>query len=193
MNKMPSHAGSVLPNMGHTVDVWSGPPYPELADEVRLIEIPSLDLWKGDKLRKIPRIAELRDRIDRHEYTRTMMGEFVEMKTFLARVDREFHAVGDSGGGYDIVHDNQSLGDALLDMRRRVPVIATIHHPITKDYKIEKATMPVYAIRKRWGLWRWYSFLDMQMRVSQQLDRVLTVSEASALAAGVRDGVATSE
>jgi glycosyltransferase involved in cell wall biosynthesis len=169
-----------LAAMGHRVDVWSGPPYPELADHIRLIKVPSLDLWQGDKLRKVPTFREMRDPINRLEYVRTMMGEFPEMKTFLRRVDREFLAVGPNGGGYDIVHDNQCLGDALLTMRRRVPVIATIHHPITKDYKIEMKSAPFYAIKKRWGLWRWYSFLDMQMEVSRQLDRVLTVSEASA-------------
>jgi glycosyltransferase involved in cell wall biosynthesis len=88
--------------------------------------------------------------------------------------------VGDNGGGYDIVHDNQSLGDALLSMKRRMPVVATIHHPITKDYTIERNSQPFYALSRRWGLWRWYSFLEMQKRVSRQLDRVLTVSHASA-------------
>jgi glycosyltransferase involved in cell wall biosynthesis len=169
-----------LVDMGHQVDVWSGPPYPELDPGVGLKKVPSMDLWKGDKLRKVPRISELKDPINRLEYCRTMMGEFVEMRTFLDRVDRSFHTVGANGGGYDIVHDNQSLGDALLDLRKRVPVIATIHHPITKDYEIELETMPLYALRKRWGVWRWYSFLEMQKRVCRQLDRVLTVSEASA-------------
>jgi glycosyltransferase involved in cell wall biosynthesis len=169
-----------LVEMGHQVDVWSGPPYPELADGVRLIKVPSMDLWKGDKIRKIPRISEMKDPINRLEYRRTMMGEFPEMRTFLERVDRSFLAVGENGGGYDIIHDNQSLGDALLELRRRIPVIATIHHPITKDYKIEMETTPFYSLKKRWGTWRFYSFLEMQKRVSQKLDRVLTVSEASA-------------
>lgn len=169
-----------LVDMGHHVDVWSGPPYPELEEGVGLVEVPSMDLWKGDKIRKIPRFAEMKDPINRLEYRRTMMGEFPEMRTFLARVDRSFHAVGANGGGYDIVHDNQSLGDALLDLRRRVPVIATIHHPITKDYKIEMETTPLYNLRKRWGTWRFYSFLEMQKRVACELDRVITVSEASA-------------
>jgi glycosyltransferase involved in cell wall biosynthesis len=159
-----------LVEMGHQVDVWSGPPYPELADGVRLIKVPSMDLWKGDKIRKIPRISEMKDPINRLEYRRTMMGEFPEMRTFLERVDRSFLAVGENGGGYDIIHDNQSLGDALLELRRRIPVIATIHHPITKDYKIEMETTPFYSLKKRWGTWRFYSFLEMQKRVSQKLD-----------------------
>ena len=34
-----------LRNLGHTVDVISGPPYPELDEGIRLIKIPSLDLF----------------------------------------------------------------------------------------------------------------------------------------------------
>ncbi len=169
-----------LVDMGHQVDVWSGPPYPELDEGVGLVKVPSMDLWKGDKLRKVPRLEELKDPINRVEYCRTMTGQFPEMMTFLQRVDRKFRAVSDNGGAYDIVHDNQSLGDALLELNKRMPVVATIHHPITKDYTIEMKSMPLYAVKRRWGLWRWYSFLAMQKRVACRLDRILTVSEASA-------------
>jgi hypothetical protein len=94
-----------LAAMGHRVDVWSGPPYPELAPHIRLVEVPSLDLWKGDKVRKVPTIQELRDPIDRLEYVRTMMGEFPEMKTFLRRVDRAFMNVGDEDDVALYLHD----------------------------------------------------------------------------------------
>ena len=33
-----------LAALGHRVDVWSGPPYPELLDGVNLVRVPSLDL-----------------------------------------------------------------------------------------------------------------------------------------------------
>ena len=33
--------------LGHRVDVWSGPPYPELFPGVGLVKVPSLDLWVG--------------------------------------------------------------------------------------------------------------------------------------------------
>ena len=39
-----------LRDLGHDVDVWSGQPYPELVDGVRLFKVPSLDLWNEQAL-----------------------------------------------------------------------------------------------------------------------------------------------
>jgi hypothetical protein len=36
--------------MGHRVDVWSGPPYPELPEGVGFVRVPSLDLWNEKAL-----------------------------------------------------------------------------------------------------------------------------------------------
>ncbi|MFB2351545.1 hypothetical protein, partial [Priestia megaterium] len=40
-----SQAADALARRGHTVDVLSGPPYPELSHRVRLVKLPSLDLY----------------------------------------------------------------------------------------------------------------------------------------------------
>src|SRR3954469_9519293 len=40
------HMSRELARLGHHVDVISGPPYPELDDGVRLVEVPSLDLYR---------------------------------------------------------------------------------------------------------------------------------------------------
>ncbi|GIS76401.1 MAG: hypothetical protein CM1200mP12_21200 [Gammaproteobacteria bacterium] len=37
---------SALVNLGHEVDVISGPPYPELDNSVNLIKVPSLNLFE---------------------------------------------------------------------------------------------------------------------------------------------------
>ena len=42
---------------------------------------------------------------------------------------------------FDIIHDNQSVGYGLLGLRRDlaphgIPMVATIHHPITVDRKL---------------------------------------------------------
>ncbi len=164
-----------LIKLGHRVDVWSGPPHPELDAGVGLVDIPSLDLWDPEAFLAFPGLRALRDPINAAEYARTMTGEFPEPRTFCARVARALAARG--RGTYDIVHDNQSLGPALLDIDRHTPVVATIHHPVTVDYRIALASAP--TILKRWGVRRWYSFLPMQMRVARALPSVLTVSEAS--------------
>ena len=169
-----------LADLGHRVDVLSGQPYPELFDHpnIRLIKVPSLDLWNEEKPFRMPNLAELRDPINRSEWVRTMVGGFPEPRTFTERVARMFEEQG-LADQYDIVHDNQCLGIGLLEVRKHVPVVATIHHPITMDFKVAlKSTRNPY---RRFGMKRWYnSFLPMQINVARHVDRLLTISEASA-------------
>jgi len=165
-----------LRDLGHQVDVWSGQPYPELVDGVRLIEVPSLDLWNEAHLLQRPPLRELRDPINLAEYVHTKLGAFHEPVSFTQRVARELRRNGYLSY-YDIVHDNQSLGPGLLQLRAAVPVVATIHHPVTVDMRIARDNAKTGL--QRYGIVRWYSFLRTQLPVSRQLDRILTVSEAS--------------
>lgn len=166
-----------LAEMGHDVEVWSGPPYPELLPGIRLVKVPSLDLWNEQALLRIPRLSELRDPINLAEWGRTLLGEFPEPRTFTQRVARDLGQLN-GAATYDVVHDNQSLGPGLLRVQARFPVVATIHHPVTRDLSIALDAAP--NVIRRYALRRWYSFLTMQKRVAQRIDRVLTVSEASA-------------
>lgn len=166
-----------LVELGHTVDVWSGPPYPELLDGVRLFKVPSLDLWNEDAMMRRPTLRELRDPINVAEWAQTMTGSFMEPLTFSKRVARRFRR-HDCFESYDIVHDNQCLGPGLLALQKRLPVVATIHHPVTVDWRI--AYQSSRGDVQRFGLKRFYSFLPTQLRVSRQLDRILTVSNAAA-------------
>jgi glycosyltransferase involved in cell wall biosynthesis len=75
------------------------------------------------------------------------------------------------------VHDNQSLGYGLLAIQRDLPVLGTIHHPITVDRRLE--IEHAQTSYKRLTLRRWYSFTNMQTRVAQRLHRIITVSESS--------------
>jgi glycosyltransferase involved in cell wall biosynthesis len=164
-----------LVELGHSVDVWSGQPYPELLPGVRLERIPSLDLWNERAFFRTPSLRELRDLINLSEWASTRTGSFPEPLTFSRRVARKFRR--GEAPRYDVIHDNQCLGPGLLELRDLVPVVATIHHPITVDRRIafQNTTDPI----KRFGLKRWYTFLPTQLRVSRQLDRILTVSEAA--------------
>jgi len=165
-----------LRDLGHRVDVWSGQPYPELVDGVRLVPVPSLDLWNEAHLLERPALRELRDPINLFEYVHTKLGAFREPISFSQRVARHFrHA--QLATDYDVVHDNQSLGPGLLQLKAALPVVATIHHPITVDLRIARDNAK--SKLQRFGLERWYSFLDAQLPVSRHMDRILTVSEAS--------------
>ena len=164
-----------LRDLGHAVDVWSGQPYPELASGVRLFRVPSLDLWNEQAWLRTPPLRELWDPINLSEWARSKTGSFVEPLTFSSRIARHFRR-GDAPA-YDVVHDNQCLGPGLLELQRKLPVVATVHHPITVDRRI--AFQHTRDSIKRWGLSRWYSFLPVQLKVARQLDRILTVSQAS--------------
>ena len=165
-----------LRDLGHQVDVWSGQPYPELVDGVGLKQLPSLDLWNEAALLRLPSLRELRDPINLSEYAHTKLGAFREPLSFCQRVAREFRR-GGYHRYYDVVHDNQSLGPGLLQLKAALPVVATIHHPITVDLRIARDNVKTKS--QKFGLERWYSFLEPQLKVSRRLDRILTVSEAS--------------
>jgi glycosyltransferase involved in cell wall biosynthesis len=62
--------------------------------------------------------------------------------------------------------------------RMGLPLVTTVHHPITFDRRIDLATAP--TLRKRLSLRRWYGFLRMQGRVARRARRILTPSESSA-------------
>ena len=165
-----------LRDLGHEVEVWSGQPYPELVEGVHLLRVPSLDLWNEQQLLALPRLHKLLDPINLSEYASSRLGGFVEPLTFSRRVARSFQRHGNQRR-YDIVHDNQCLGPGLLSLRKRVPVVSTIHHPITVDRRIAYENARTRG--QRFGLNRWYSFVDTQLTVSRGLDRILTVSQAS--------------
>ena len=45
---------------------------------------------------------------------------------------------------FDVVHDNQTLADGILDLQRAgLPVVTTIHHPITRDLRVALLAEPV--------------------------------------------------
>ena len=80
---------------------------------------------------------------------------------------------------FDIVQDNQCLGYGLLLIERQLglPVLGTIHHPITVDRRLEMEAAESWY--KRLTLRRWYAFVDMQTQVARRLERIITVSENS--------------
>lgn len=181
-----------LLELGHRVDVWSGQPYPELATGIELTRLPSLDLWNEHALMRMPSLRELSDPINLSEWAQSKTGSFAEPLTFSRRVARRFRnhpngARSDGRAPYDVIHDNQCLGPGLLELQERMPVVATVHHPITVDRRI--AYQSTHDSIQRWGLSRWYSFLPKQLRVARQLDRILTVSEASRRDIGQEYGV----
>lgn len=168
------YLSQALADMGHSVDVISGPPYPILDDRVRLIEMPSMDVYSKNRyLAWFDR--KILDKTNCIEYLGVMAGLFPEPYTFGLRAH---NYLADHRDDYDVVHDNQSLCYGLLDIEELgLPVVATIHHPITVDLDIALKTA-----RNAWQrllIKHWFSFLKMQSRVARKLRNIITVSEAA--------------
>ena len=169
------HLSRELVALGHSVEVFSGQPYPELDEGVTLIKVPSLDLYREPDPFRTPKPKEFRDRTDVKEVLTMWTAGFPEPMTFSERVARLLKGRRDD---FDIVHDNQTLGYGMLDIAEQgFPLIATIHHPITFDRRIDIAN--ARTRRKKLVLRRWYGFLRMQKKVARQLPKILTVSESS--------------
>ncbi len=168
-----------LADQGHAVTVASGPPYPELDPRVALVRLPSLDLFSEKNALKALRMHHLRSWADVSEYLAHNTGAFGEIASFGRRLRRYLRA---NPGRYDLVHDNQSLASALPRIARDgVPVVATLHHPITRDLAVTLARTP--SRLGRFGLRRWHNFLAMQARTARRLPHILCVSRAAADAA----------
>jgi glycosyltransferase involved in cell wall biosynthesis len=173
------HLSRELALLGHSVEIFSGQPYPEL-DQVAIdagvtvTKVPSLGLYDEPDPFRTPRPGEYRDWIDVLEVGSMWTASFGEPLTFSLRVAR---LLKERREDFDIVHDNQCLGYGLLDIQRAgFPLIATIHHPITRD-----RTLAVKAAKgwRKISAWRWHSFLRMQGRVSRRIPELLTVSRSS--------------
>ncbi|MFV8048553.1 glycosyltransferase family 4 protein [Mycobacterium sp. 48b] len=165
-----------LAELGHDVEVFSGQPYPEGLDpRVTLTKVPSLDLYREPDPFRVPKPSEIRDRIDALELATMWSAGFPEPRTFTMRVAR---ILAERRDEFDVVHDNQSLGSALLKIAESgLPVVATVHHPITRDRVLE------IAAAKWWRkplVRRWYGFAEMQKKVARRIPELLTVSSSSA-------------
>jgi glycosyltransferase involved in cell wall biosynthesis len=170
------HLAKALGDLGHSVEVLGGQPYPELPEGVPLVELPSLDIYNDHFPMRMPGLWELKRWTDFVEVAAFSAGQFPEPMAFSLRA---WDHLRGRTGDFDIVHDNQSLGYGLLLIERqlRIPVIATIHHPITVDRRLEM--QHATGRYRKLTLHRWYSFTAMQTRVASRLQRVITVSESS--------------
>ncbi len=167
-----SHLSRCLVEQGHEVDVLSGPPYPELDEQVNLIKIPALNYSDRDGWFPRPDPSRMRERADWMEWWGTLTGGFPEPRAFGRRIVSYLREHADR---YDLVHDNQSLCDGLLDvMDLGLPVVASLHHPPTIDR--DGALTEIDGRVRRWLVRRHYDFTDMQKNVAQQLPRLITGS-----------------
>jgi len=168
------HLTKALVDLGHSVEVFGGQPYPVLDDRIPLHKLPSLDIFNDNYPGRLPAYWEMKTWPDVVETARYLTGQFSEPLAFSKRAYRTLQTrVND----FDLVHDNQCLGWDILKIEKLIPTIVTLHHPITKDRELEMSHAPNRW--KRHSVSRWYSFVKMQGKVASKMPRIVVVSQNS--------------
>jgi glycosyltransferase involved in cell wall biosynthesis len=143
-----------------------------LDDDIRVHRLPSLNLYNPANPFRMPKMRELLHPLNLMEWLSVSTMGYPEPFIFGIRA---YLFLMQRRACFDVVHDNQSLSYGVWAISRRMPTVATIHHPITVDRGL--------AVRSASSGWqkmkqlRWYSFIGMQMRVARGLPRLITVSD----------------
>lgn len=169
------HLAKALTDLGHHVEVFSGQPYPILDEGIELHKLASLDIWNDQFPGRSPAWWEVETLADMAEVWTHRLGTFAEPLAFSMRA---YQTLRERIDDFDVVHDNQTLGYGILALQKRgLPVLATIHHPITVDLRLELEQTQGFV--QRWGKRRWYGFTRMQTFVAKRMKRIVTVSQSS--------------
>ena len=168
------YLSKALYDLGHEIDVFSGPPYPDLDPKIKLVKIPSLGLYEKKSKFYDVNPMELLNPINLFEWLSVNSGGFPEPYTFGKRIKK---ILKNNLHTYDVIHDNQSLAYELLFFQKKKPLITTIHHPISFDlaYQLQSTNDIFLKLLMR----RWHSFLVMQKFVAKRLKKIVVPSNSS--------------
>lgn len=161
---------------GHEVTILVGPPYPHPTPWARVERIPNSQYW-GKRRDFLPNDNPLRilRPLEFLEFSSSRLGYFPEPLAFSLRAWRRFSMLHKETP-YDIVHDVETLGYGLLGIRwQGVPVVSTVHHPLTLD-------LISHLAKARSWKERYYNVvffpLIMQGIVARRIEGIITSSEA---------------
>jgi glycosyltransferase involved in cell wall biosynthesis len=169
-----------LVRQGHEVHGITGPPYPHDISGVTWHRVSGVRLTSDNDVypptdNPLSALAPL----NFYEWAARQTGAFPEMAAFSVRAFLKVRQLLPRYR-FDIIHDNQTLGWGLLPLRALgVPMLATIHHPLTIDR--QRGFEPPTSFRQQLGHVRFYP-IAMQRFVARRMARIVTVSKASARA-----------
>ncbi len=173
-----SHLARELARLGHEVHCIQGPPYAPREEGIAWHAVDGLNIFEANGSYPPPdRPLAALTPLNLYERAATLAGQFPELNGFSWRA---FFKVREllARHRFDIIHDNQTLGWGLLPMLALgVPLVATIHHPLTIDRA--RGFDPPASFRQRLDKVRFFPTV-MQGFVSRRLSRIVTVSRASA-------------
>ena len=164
-----------LHKLGNEVHVIVGPPYPYVAEGIIEHRVENLNLFEFGFPKKDP--FRVFTPLNLYELATIRLGMFPEMFSFSFRAYQKVRQLL-RHCRFDIIHDNQTLGYGILLMKSfKIPIVATVHHPLPIDRKTD-----IKYIDRSWerfGRILFYPFV-MQHLVTRRMDRVITVSESAA-------------
>ncbi len=178
------HLSRELARRGHRIDCYVGPPYPDSMPWAKVVPIENQQFWGRSFDRRpgafLPRPDPLRilTPLNLFEFGVSRFGFLPEPFAFSLRAARAVIDRVRGGERYDLVHDVQSVSYGLMWLRALgLPVVTTIHHPLSVDRRASLLRDRSFAERK--GSLAFYP-VRTQRRVARRLDAVLTSSHASA-------------
>jgi len=171
-----------LAKQGHEVHLVQGPPYTWETPWCEQHRLPNYNMFATRKFftRFMPpgeSPAKMLEPVNFYEFAATRFGFFPEMLAFSIRAYNLLRGIW-SERPFDIIHDNQTLAYGLILMKAfGVPVVSTIHHPLSEDRVADFQQLPNLHDRIKRVV---YYPIDMNRRVTPFMDDIITVSEAAA-------------
>lgn len=165
-----------LAYLGHKVHVISGPPYPLVSQGVQLHKVDSHIFFGYPSSQILAQISlkQLMRPLSCYEFLSSRMGVFPEIKAFSFRAYARLRELLRQEP-LDVIHDNQCLGYGFLLMKALgIPLVATIHHPLSIDRRTWFETPSKITQKIRMLL---YYPLVMQKIVARNMDQIVTVSK----------------
>ena len=167
-----------LVKRGHEVHAIVGPPYPFEMDGVILHRVSNHNYFnvKKDFIKPHKPFATLLP-LNFYEFVASKLGIFPEMETFSIRAYYKLKELMQTER-FEVIHDNQCLGYGYLLIKEfNVPLVATLHHPLTIDRTTWFEYPSSFGLKMKRVL---YYPLLMQRFISNKMDRIITVSHNSA-------------
>jgi len=173
-----------LSRLGHSVEVFVGPPYPDpMPWAERVGFLPNRQHWgkwfTRDYAGMLPEepLGALAP-LNLYELGASRLGFLPEPFAFSVRALGAAARRLREGARWDLVHDVQCLGYGLLGLRALgLPVVSTVHHPLSVDRRASFVRDTNFA--ETLGTMKFYP-VGMQSFVARRIDRVLTSSLESA-------------
>jgi glycosyltransferase involved in cell wall biosynthesis len=170
-----------LTRLGHEVHVIAGRPFPQVDDAVHFHRLKTFRVWDF-----MADIDEYRFRtnpllffhpVNMYEMASTRLSLGSLLFTFSMRAYYKLHELAQEQP-FDLVHDNQTLSYGILLMKAKgMPVVASIHHPLTIDRR--NRLLQVKGIHRKALTYLWFPWV-MQDFTARRLDRIITCSDNSA-------------